>query len=102
MVSADHRIDHEFDISVVIPTYNRCQLLAPAIESLLAQESNGLRYEVIVVDNNSSDNTRDVVNSFTGRETPVHYVFEGQQGNAYARNAGIEASHAPIIAFIDD
>jgi glycosyltransferase involved in cell wall biosynthesis len=95
-------MEGQFDISVVIPTYNRSHLVAEAIQSILAQESDRLSYEVIVVDNNSPDNTRDIVRSFAGRNIPVRYVFEGQQGNAYARNAGITEAQAPIVAFIDD
>lgn len=90
------------DISVVIPTYNRCDLLSAAIESLLAQESNGLRYEVIVVDNNSTDKTREVVSAFSHYDRPVRYVFESRQGTSFARNAGISQSRSPIVAFIDD
>ena len=95
-------MDHQFNISVVIPTYNRAELLAGAIESLLAQDASGFQYEVIVVDNNSTDKTRDVVESFSDRDRPVRYIFEDRQGNAYARNAGITQSHASIVAFIDD
>ena len=95
-------MENQFDISVVIPTYNRCQVVTEAIQSVLAQQSDGLRYEVIVVDNNSPDNTREVVSSFSNGKIPVRYVFAGQQGNAYARNAGIKEAHAPIVAFIDD
>jgi len=92
----------DFDISVVVPTYNRCELLPGAVESLLSEESNGLRYEVIVVDNNSTDKTREVVRNFSNAAHPVRYVFEPRQGNAYARNSGIKQSRAPIVAFVDD
>jgi glycosyltransferase involved in cell wall biosynthesis len=91
------------DVSIVIGTYNRCELLTRALDSLLSQESGGLRYEVIVVDNNSSDRTKDVAMARSGRgEPPLRYIFEGQQGLAHARNAGIAAARAPIVAFTDD
>ena len=92
----------QFDVSVVIGTYNRSELLAGALESLVAQQDKGIRYEVIVVDNNSTDDTRDVVKSFAGSDIPVSYMFEGRQGVSYARNTGIHQSRAPIIAFTDD
>src|SRR5438105_3335543 len=91
------------DISVVISTYNRCGWLSGALESVLAQETGGARYEVIVVDNNSTDQTREVVEAFMARgQANLRYVFEGQQGLSYARNAGIAAARAPLIAFTDD
>lgn len=93
---------NQFDVSVVIPTYNRSHLLAGTIDSLLAQEAEGLRYEVIVVDNNSTDNTREVVNAFADCEIPVRYVFQDLQGVSHARNAGIQQSHSPIVGFTDD
>ena len=95
-------MEDQLDVSVVIGTYNRCQLLAGALECLVAQECPGVRYELIVVDNNSTDNTRDVVNSFASRDSRVRYVFEDQQGISYARNAGINESCSPIVAFTDD
>lgn len=65
------------DVSVVISTYNRCDALAGAIESVLSQESPGPQYEVILVDNNSSDRTRDVVAELERRHPDrLRYVFE--------------------------
>ena len=95
-------MDEQFDVSVVIGTYNRAHLLADAIRCLLAQAAEGVRYELIVVDNNSTDNTREVVQSFVECHIPVSYVREEKQGISYARNAGINKSLAPIIAFTDD
>jgi glycosyltransferase involved in cell wall biosynthesis len=92
-----------FNLSVVISTYNRCGLLAEALDRLLAQEANGVRYEVITVDNNSTDQTRQVVESFIERgHSNLRYVFESRQGVSYGRNAGVASANAPIIAFVDD
>jgi glycosyltransferase involved in cell wall biosynthesis len=66
------------------------------------QDCSGVRYEVLVVDNGSSDGTRAVVAMFTGRSPRVRYLFEPRRGVSHARNAGIAAARAPIIAFIDD
>lgn len=91
------------DISAVIGTYNRCELLGDAIERILSQQADGLCFELIVVDNNSTDQTRQVVESFIARgHSQVRYLFEGQQGVSHARNAGIAVARAPIIAFTDD
>jgi len=91
------------DVTVVISTYNRCDQLRLTLESLLAQRTDGLTWEAVVVDNNSTDDTRAVVESFAGRHSaPAHYVFEPRQGLSYGRNAGIARAAAPLIAFTDD
>lgn len=96
-------MNEQFDVSVVISTYNRCDLLPRAIESVLAQDADDLRYELIIVDNNSTDQTREVVESIIARgHKNLHYVFEGRQGLSHGRNAGIARARAPIIAFTDD
>ena len=96
-------MDDSPHISVVIGTYNRCELLGSSIERILGQQTGGLRFELIVVDNNSTDHTRQVIESFAARgHAQVRYLFEGRQGVAHARNAGIAAARAPIVAFTDD
>jgi glucosyl-dolichyl phosphate glucuronosyltransferase len=90
------------DVSVVVPTYNRCGLLDQAISVLLNQEAPGLRYEVIIVDNNSTDATRRTVESYASGDGRVRYAFEQRQGVAYARNTGIRLAAADVIAFCDD
>ncbi len=93
----------EFDISVVISTYNRCGMLEGALDSALAQESGGVRYEVIVVDNNSADGTREMVERRIAQgHANLRYVFEARQGVSYARNTGVANAAAPLIAFADD
>jgi glycosyltransferase involved in cell wall biosynthesis len=92
------------DISVVIPTFNRAVGLEPLLRRLLDQNATGIQYEILVVDNNSTDETKAVVAKLiaqdgTGR---LRYAFEGRQGVSYARNTGIELTTAPIIAFLDD
>src|ERR1044071_912653 len=92
-----------YEITVVISTYNRSEMLGAAIESALGQESAGVRYEVIVVDNNSTDGTREVIEGYIKRgHENLRYVFEGRQGVSYARNTGIAEARAGIIAFADD
>lgn len=90
------------DISVILSTYNRCDLLPRALAALSAQQTNSVEYEIIVVDNNSTDRTKEVVGQFKARDPRIRYVFEPRQGLSYGRNAGIEAAHADAIAFTDD
>ena len=71
-MTPEHEVERngmrEPDVSVNICTYNRCGMLSEALESVLSQEiRDGGRYEVIVVDNNSTDETRQVVESFADR-----------------------------------
>ena len=92
----------QIDLSVCICTYNRHELLRDALTTLLRQNPEGLNYEVIVIDNNSTPETRAVVDEFAARDPRVRYILETRQGNAYARNTGVEQARAPIIAFLDD
>jgi glycosyltransferase involved in cell wall biosynthesis len=88
-------------VSVVLCTYNRAHLLADALHALLAQVTDTAPYEVVVVDNNSSDATRDVVEPFVGSGV-VRYEFEPRQGLSVARNHGVSVARADLIAFTDD
>jgi len=75
-------------LSVVVCTYNRAQLLTEALDSVCNQTLDKSRYEIIVVDNNSADGTRELVGEFCRRFSNVRYCFEPQQGLSYARNRG--------------
>ena len=89
--------------SVVVCTYNRCELLRELLLSLLNQSANKDTYEIIVVDNNSTDATRLVVGEMSRKERPiVRYVEEIQQGLSFARNAGAFKSNGKIIGYVDD
>lgn len=88
-------------ISTVVCTYNRCGYLECCLESLMRQTLPASVYEVIVVDNNSSDATRKVCECYQDREN-FCYFFEEQQGLSHARNRGLRESRAPLVAYIDD
>ncbi|HZN07387.1 MAG TPA: glycosyltransferase family A protein, partial [Pyrinomonadaceae bacterium] len=90
------------EVSVVIPTYNRSALLRNAVDSVLAQDTQ-VPFEIVIVDNNSQDDTAAVVRSLLdAHRGRLRYVVEREQGNAHARNCGVETATAGIIAFIDD
>jgi len=89
-------------VSAIVCTYNRAPLLREALASLLAQECDALR-EIIVVDNNSADDTPEVVHSIAcTSQTPLIYTVERRQGLSYARNHGIELAQGDLLAFLDD
>ncbi|MGV7223720.1 MAG: glycosyltransferase [Nitrospinales bacterium] len=89
-------------ISVVICTYNRAELLVDALQTLCEQTINKSLYEVIVVDNNSRDNTRTVTKDFSQRFPNIKYYFEIRQGLSHARNRGWQEANGPYVAYIDD
>jgi glycosyltransferase involved in cell wall biosynthesis len=89
-------------VSVVLCTYNRADRLTLALDPLLRQKG-GVEYEVVLVDNNSTDHTVEVARATAERSSGrVHYVFEPRQGLSQARNRGIEVARGSIIAFTDD
>ncbi len=91
-------------ITVVLCTYNRCLSLAKALESASALRlPSSTEWEVLIVDNNSSDGTREVAEEFC-RSFPGHfrYLFEPQPGKSHALNSGIRNTTADVVAFMDD
>jgi glycosyltransferase involved in cell wall biosynthesis len=90
-------------ISVILCTYNRAQNLINALESVAAQTlPESVEWEVLVVDNNSRDQTREVVEDFCRRHRQFRYVFEPNQGLSHARNSGVREARGDVIAFVDD
>lgn len=93
-------------LTIVVPTFNRAAALEGALRALTAQRGSPPP-EIVVVDNNSRDATRDTVRAFGSR---VRYVFEPRQGLSHARNAGIDhatrnagtPAREHVIAFTDD
>lgn len=92
------------DFSVVICTFNRGGSLRKTLDSFIKMEvPASFSWELIVVDNNSSDGTRVVIEEFIRTSgLKVRYIFEGKQGLSHARNAGLSAAAGEIIAFTDD
>lgn len=86
-------------ISVNIPVFNGENTLSNCLESVLNQTYKN--YEVIVVNNNSTDKTKEIIKEFQGRNKKVKYVFEGCQSIGAARNAGIKIAKGSIIVSTD-
>lgn len=91
-------------LSIVVATWNRGESLVRTLESLVQQNLAPEKWEAIVVDNNSTDNTQELFARFAAAnpEFNIRIVREPKQGLSHARNRGITESHAPIIAIIDD
>lgn len=91
------------EISIIIATYNRCQELSDVLNDLLKIKVGEISYEIIIVDNNSTDQTKQVVAKFQTKFLgKVVYLFESRQGKSYALNLAIANASGEILAFIDD
>lgn len=94
------RVSQARNISVIIPTWNRAHKIVAAIDSVLAQ-SYGF-YELIVVDDASTDHTDEVVRVYMEKDSRIRYHKQPVNGGAAAaRNTGVQMSEADIIAFLD-
>jgi len=94
------------ELSVVICTFNGASKLPKLLDSLSAQkEASDLPWEIVVIDNNSTDNTASVVASCKEnwrKDIPLKYFFEQRQGLAFARRCAIAKTEASLIGFLDD
>ncbi|MBN1639415.1 MAG: glycosyltransferase family 2 protein [Ignavibacteriales bacterium] len=87
-------------VSVIIPTYNRARLIGRSIQSVLNQTYQD--FEIIVVDDGSIDNTREVIKEFQRKDKRINYIkHDENKGGSAARNTGIKASRGEYIAFQD-
>jgi glycosyltransferase involved in cell wall biosynthesis len=92
----------ELLVSAVVCTHNRAALLRRALASLAAQTLPATRYEIIVVDNASTDDTRELVTRELSGLDQLRYLFEPRLGVSHARNTGWRAARAPLVAYLDD
>ncbi len=91
-------------LSVIICTYNRDRHIERALQSLIDQDFDKSAYEIIVVDNNSTDKTPEIIQEFKEKHPQYQIVLtkETRQGLSYARNKGIELAKGTYISYIDD
>lgn len=89
-------------LSVIICTYNRCHLLRGVFDSLVNQSVDKELYEVIVIDNNSTDNTQEITEDYVKRYDNFRTVIEKNQGLSNARNRGYQEAYGDYVAYIDD
>jgi glycosyltransferase involved in cell wall biosynthesis len=89
-------------ISVVVPSYNRAKLLGDCLYSLTHQTLHETDYEIIVVDDGSDDNTREVVDKYRKTHSNIVYARQANSGHSKARNRGFSLAKGTIIASTDD
>jgi glucosyl-dolichyl phosphate glucuronosyltransferase len=91
-------------ISVIICSYNRACYIADALYSLIGQDFDPQNFEVLVMDNNSKDNTeavcREIISAHPGWQ--LQYLTETQQGSSFARNTGARHAQGQLLVFMDD
>jgi glycosyltransferase involved in cell wall biosynthesis len=93
---------HDLDMTILIPTYNRAEILRETLEAMCQVERDGLAVEFVVIDNNSNDHTKEVVESFAGR-LPMQYLFESRPGKNCALNKALdEVDLGGIVVLTDD
>ena len=94
------------DLTVAICSYNGADRIPIVLERLRSQvETEAICWEVLVIDNNSTDHTAAVVQQFQAQwpsAVPLRYIFEPQQGLAFARQAAIQAAQGQWVGFLDD
>jgi hypothetical protein len=89
-------------VSVLIATYNRAQVLRQTLEAMCAVDREGLDVEFVVIDNNSTDDTAQVIDSFAER-LHLHHLFESRPGKSYALNYALDTVElGEIVVFTDD
>lgn len=89
-------------VSIAICTYNKSQVLNLALESVSKLKSDGITVPVLVIDNNSTDNTVTIVESFRDKLTDLKYFFESNQGISHARNRAMTECKTDYLVHIDD
>jgi glucosyl-dolichyl phosphate glucuronosyltransferase len=93
-----------YEISLVICTYNRCRYLPEALESIRNQNLPAEKFELVIVDNNSTDDTATIAQKFISDNPHLNarYVFEAEKGLSVARNRGLQEAASPIVNYVDD
>ncbi len=91
-------------VSVVVCTYNREKYIGTCLTLLAEQTENSAAYEVLVVDNMSTDNSREIIERVIAQypNRPLRYFIEKNQGHTYARNRGVREAKGEYISFLDD
>src|SRR5579859_1003447 len=89
-------------VTVAIITHNRARLLRQALAGIVRQDYPSDRWELLVIDNNSTDETRDVIGSFATALPTPRRIAEMRQGLDFGRNRAIEEAKGDLIVLVDD
>lgn len=89
-------------LSVIVPTHNRAHLLVKMLTSVANQSFSHDQFEIIVVDDGSTDDTKSVVEEFAGKIKNIHYIYNERRGAHIARHEGLKKAQADILVYADD
>ena len=89
-------------LSIIIPTRNRSKVLQKALESIFNQDLSKKHFEVIIVDNGSTDDTKNIVNSFVTKIDNLVYIYDENPGLHVGRHHGLLEARASILVYVDD
>jgi glucosyl-dolichyl phosphate glucuronosyltransferase len=89
-------------ITIIIPTYNRSEMLEITLDSFISQNYGSANYEIIISNNNSTDNTEEIIEKYVKKYDNVSTIFVEKQGAHYARNAGAIEAKGEILYLTDD
>ena len=91
-------------LTVIICTYNRAKYIGPLLESIATNDLEKSEFEIVLVDNNCTDNTREICEAFAAahKDVQFRYVVEPEQGLSAARNKGIKEAKGELIVYVDD
>jgi glycosyltransferase involved in cell wall biosynthesis len=97
-------MNEEIKITVIVPTFNRAKILSACLSSLVNQEYSKDNYEILIVDNGSIDNTKDLVDQYIKKYSclDMRYLYEQQAGLVFARHTGANNAKYEILSFTDD
>jgi len=87
------------NFSIILPTHNRASFLPNAVKSVINQTYSN--WELIVVDDGSTDNTKDIIEEYIGKDNRIKYIYQENQERSSARNNGITNSHGEWVCFLD-
>ena len=90
------------ELTVIICTYNRAYLLTETLPTILQQNISNDRFQVLIVNNNSTDNTAEILDGFTNKYNNLLVIEEKTQGLGYAKNTGMDAATTDWIVYLDD
>lgn len=97
------KAENTIQISVVIATYNRVDVIKDCIDSILSQDFPKDRYEIIIIDSSSDDSVKKIIDEYYPVSNPkIQYFYQKREGLASARNLGIEKAVGDIVYFFDD
>ena len=90
------------NLSIIIPTRNRCSLLETTLKSISLQTFSPNNFEVIVVDNGSTDSTKQIVESYINNIQNIHYYYDSTPGLHVGRHLGLKEAKADLLVYADD